>query len=122
MKDYFKIATAHDKRDLEKNKLNWEQLVALGLCPSELYFPLTLQFELTQNCNLKCKHCYNASGVKKYEDKMTPENWKTFARYIVDNGGVFQCILSGGEPLLLKEDIFDIMDILNLVSRIFRIG
>ena len=113
MKDYVKIAAAHDKRDIERNKLNWDYLVAEGLCPSNLDFPLTLQFELTQNCNLKCKHCYNASGVQTFTDKMTPDKWKAFAKYIVDNGGLFQCILSGGEPLLLKDNLFDIMDILH---------
>ena len=44
---------------------------------------------------------------------MTPEHWKDFARYLVKRGGIFQCIISGGEPLLLGDDLFAIMDILH---------
>ena len=28
-------------------------------------------------------------------------------------GGIFQCVISGGEPLLLNDDLFDILDILH---------
>ncbi len=44
---------------------------------------------------------------------MTPERWKDFARCIVKHGGIFQCVISGGEPLLLGDDLFGIMDILH---------
>ncbi len=46
-------------------------------------------------------------------DAMTPEKWKDFCHYIVNKGGIFECIISGGEPLLLGNDLFDIMDILH---------
>ena len=44
---------------------------------------------------------------------MTPERWKDFARYLVAYSGIFQCVISGGEPLLLGDDLFGIMDILH---------
>ena len=44
---------------------------------------------------------------------MTPERWKDFCRYVVSVGGIFECIISGGEPLLLGNDLFEIMDILH---------
>ena len=44
---------------------------------------------------------------------MTAEKWVAFAKYLVNQGGIFECILSGGEPLLLGERIFEIMDILH---------
>ena len=44
---------------------------------------------------------------------MTPEKWCELARQVVGDGGIFQCIISGGEPLLLGEKLFDIMDILH---------
>ena len=81
--------------------------------PKYFNFPLTMQFELTRNCNLMCKHCYNASGVKNFKDKMTPEKWIEFSKQVIKYGGIFQCILSGGEPLLLGEKLFEIMDILH---------
>lgn len=44
---------------------------------------------------------------------MTPQKWKEFSNYVVSKGGIFQCVISGGEPLLLGDDLFDIMDILH---------
>lgn len=73
-----------------------------------------LQFELTRRCNVFCKHCYNNSGADNIEpDAMTPTKWKEFAKYVVSKGGIFECVISGGEPLLLGDDLFGIMDILH---------
>lgn len=113
MKDYVKIANAIDMKNFKQSVANTKVLQESLLYPKNLRFPLTLQFELTRNCNLCCKHCYNVSGVKKYSDAMTPEKWVDLAQYIVSKGGIFECILSGGEPLLLGDKIFDIMDILH---------
>ena len=113
-KDYVKIARARDNKFIEDEKRRLEHLQAQGVYPQNYLFPLTLQFELTSHCNVKCKHCYNNSGVcNDQKDKMTPELWKEFARYVVNKGGVFQCVISGGEPLLLGDDLFEIMDILH---------
>ncbi len=46
-------------------------------------------------------------------DVMTPEKWKNLARQIVSDGGIFQCIISGGEPLMLGRHLYEIMDILH---------
>lgn len=86
-----------------------------GLFSKQQIFPLaSLQFELTSHCNAFCRHCYNNSGVQNHVlDPMTPEKWISFAEYLVRHGGVFECLLSGGEPLLLGEQLFRIMDILH---------
>ena len=87
--------------------------------------PAVLQFELTGKCNLKCKQCYNDSG--KRETVMTAEHWKDFSHKSVDN--LFSVTLSGGEPLLLGKQLFDIMDIfeegntwINMISNGFLIN
>lgn len=80
-----------------------------GLYPLSLSFPVGLQFELTAKCNMRCKHCYNMSAPERVSD-MKLENWLAVVNDIVTHGGIFQCILSGGEPFLLGEDIFKIMD------------
>ncbi len=81
--------------------------------PHYFSFPPRLQLELTSRCNMRCRHCYNNSGVPQpTKDRMTPEEWRRFARYLADRGGVAQCVLSGGEPLLMGDTVFDIMDIL----------
>lgn len=78
-------------------------------------FPIdSLHFELTSHCNMKCVHCYNNSGINNFvQDTMTPQKWIDFAKYLVDKGGVYETILSGGEPFLLGDSVIEIMDILN---------
>lgn len=90
-------------------------LIDAGLFSKLSSFPLAaLQFELTSHCNAACKHCYNNSGhANAIPDPMTPEKWISFAKYIVDHGGVFECLLSGGEPLLLGDSLIELMDILH---------
>lgn len=70
-------------------------------------FPTALQFELTGACNLKCKQCYNDSGRKK--TSMTAERWKIFSKKVSND--LFSVTLSGGEPLMLGENLFELMDI-----------
>ena len=83
---------------------------ALGDYPDHFEFPIGLQYELTTKCNLKCKHCYNYSGENTKEDRMTPEDWLALSKHIVKHGGLFECIISGGEPLLLGDKLLPIMD------------
>lgn len=91
---------------------------------NEAAFPVMLQFELTGACNLKCKQCYNDSGTKK--TSMTTEHWKNFSQKVAND--LFSVTLSGGEPLLLGEQLFSLMDIfqagktwINLISNGFFI-
>ena len=113
MKDFIKKYRTLDERNLEATRKNLLALQAAGAYPQKFDYPITLQFELTGQCNLKCKHCYNRSGDADRETLMTPEKWCELSRQIVSDGGIFQCIISGGEPLLLGEKLFDIMDILH---------
>lgn len=92
------------------------------LSESDIFPIVSLQFELTSHCNVVCKHCYNNSGVHNdVLDAMTPEKWIAFAKYLAERGGVYETILSGGEPLLLGENLFEIMDILHGDNRCFML-
>ncbi len=114
MKDWVKINFVKDRKAANDEAEHINALIANHLYPEKFTMPLTLQFELTSHCNVHCKHCYNVSGGNNSKpDPMTPERWKDFARCIVSHGGIFQCVISGGEPLLLDDDLFDIMDILH---------
>lgn len=113
MKNYLKKYRTLDERSLQAVKQNIATLQNIGAYPKKFNYPITLQFELTGQCNLKCKHCYNRSGDSDRETLMTSEKWCELARQIVSDGGIFQCIISGGEPLLLGDKLFDIMDILH---------
>ena len=114
-KDYIKIYDAVDAKRARQETVNIAAAQAAGAYPESFSYPVTLQFELTGACNLKCKHCYNRSGDpdRVQQTKMSPAKWKELAKQIVSDGGIFQCIISGGEPLLLGDDLFDIMDILH---------
>ena len=114
MRDWAKINFVRDRKAANDEAENIRNLIANHLYPERFTMPLTLQFELTTHCNVHCKHCYNVSGEDNSgHDPMTPERWKDFARCIVNHGGIFQCVISGGEPLLLGDDLFGIMDILH---------
>jgi MoaA/NifB/PqqE/SkfB family radical SAM enzyme len=64
--------------------------------------PVTVSFEVTYNCNARCKHCDLGDYIK--EPKKTPDD---FARWIEElRPAVAQ--ISGGEPMLRK-DIYDIV-------------
>ena len=102
-KDYIKINRAIDLKYLKDLALSQERLKEEGVSPDKLTYPLTLQFELTGQCNLACKHCYNRSGDNDRKTLMTPNKSCDLAHQIVNDGGNFQCIISGGEPLLLGD-------------------
>lgn len=114
MKDWTKINFLRDKKEADEEAKHIQLLQDKHLYPKHFDMPLILQFELTTHCNVYCKHCYNNSGShNELKDAMTPELWKDFAKYLVKRGGIFQCVISGGEPLLLGENLFEIMDILH---------
>lgn len=104
-----------DRLDLINEKKVNQILQQQGVYSKSNIFPIaSLQFELTSHCNMFCKHCYNNSGISNtVSDLMTGEKWVEFSNYLVNQGGIFECILSGGEPLLLGERLFEIMDILH---------
>lgn len=112
---------------IRKMNLQEEDLVSTALKKKGFYsdnatYPLSsLHFELTTRCNAFCKHCYNNSGLNLHKDAMTVEKWIEFSKYIVRKGGVFECLLSGGEPLLLGDRLFDIMDIMHDDGTIFLV-
>ncbi len=77
-----------------------------------LSLPLAIQIEITESCNFNCPFCYNNSG-KRCEKSIFIDKWKNLLSYIVDLGGVFQCAFSGGEPLLYKDELLELMNILH---------
>lgn len=88
---------------MNSEKLNNNQI-------NNLILPITLQLEVTNKCNMHCGFCYNNSTVER-ENDLSKDEWISFSHSVVSCGGVFQCIISGGEPTLFKNNIIDIMDI-----------
>lgn len=75
------------------------------LLRATLSAPVTVTWEITRNCNLRCTHCLSGSGV----GPATPlERAKNTADELADLG-VFQVDIGGGEPFL-HPDIFPILE------------
>ncbi len=85
-------------------------------------YPLSsLLFELTSFCNCNCRHCYNKSGGLIESTQMSPRHWQNFAKYLIEKGGLFECLISGGEPFLLGDELLRLMDILHNDGTIFTL-
>jgi radical SAM protein with 4Fe4S-binding SPASM domain len=67
------------------------------------YIPLTILFELTYRCNLKCSHCYLAN---RKEAGLPQEIIEGILDQLAEEGTLF-LILSGGE-IFMREDFFQI--------------
>ncbi len=83
-----------------------------GIIPPRFSAPIGVQVELTYECNLKCIHCYNASATKRsWRDgsELKEEEWLSIADQLVASN-IFECIISGGEPLLRKNMMLKFMD------------
>ena len=63
--------------------------------------PLSVQIEVTENCNHRCTHCYNywKKGDKCIFENMTFATAKKVADEVI-NSQVFGVTLTGGEPFL----------------------
>ncbi|MEW6104331.1 MAG: radical SAM protein [bacterium] len=82
------------------------------MLPSKYFSaPLGVQLELTNACNLKCIQCYNNSA-KKLPDELTISEWVDIIKKL-GKMRIFECVISGGEPLLLGEGLFTIMEALS---------
>lgn len=64
-----------------------------------------LIWNLTDRCNLRCRHCY-ASASNRRDGELQSEDFKKLIPQLRE-GGVSFAILSGGEPLM-KEELFDV--------------
>lgn len=82
--------------------------------------PISVQFELTSRCNQACIQCYNQSGIDKNKKNtdIPVEKWIETAKELAQIP-LPQVIISGGEPTLLGDDLFKIMDIFHEVGSHF---
>lgn len=60
--------------------------------------PESIMFDITQRCNLHCKHCYNCSR-SSYEDDLSDDDMLDITAQIIDVEPQIVC-LCGGEPTI----------------------
>jgi len=77
---------------------------------SNLSNPLFVQFEITNQCNHKCNHCYNYWQLERdlANDWIRPD-YDFIIDKIVD-AKIFHVVLTGGEPFIIKPEIYKIID------------
>jgi len=75
--------------------------------PGVLGAPLATSFEITERCNLRCRHCYVERDAKPLPAVSVAALERAFAQ--LDGAGSPAITLSGGEPLL-RQDVWDILD------------
>ena len=65
-------------------------------------------WNLTNRCNLRCKHCYISAEDRAYQDELTTDEATAFLKDIGEMGCPV-VLFSGGEPLVRK-DIYELAD------------
>lgn len=73
----------------------------------QIYTPLVVTLELTNQCNLRCRHCYASAG-EKLENELSLDEIKQLLREL-SQAGTVEVEFSGGEPLL-RPDLFEIIE------------
>lgn len=69
---------------------------------SSLTRPLTAQLEVTDRCNLRCRHCYHLEFDSKCKSRDLPDAQVMLMAEKIAEAGVFSMVITGGEPLVRK--------------------
>lgn len=64
---------------------------------------LYVQIEITNRCNLRCKHCYIENYIKDLSLKEFIFYFNKIENYIKDKKGIINVAITGGEPLVNLE-------------------
>lgn len=78
-----------------------------NLHEKRLSAPVNITWEITNKCNLSCRHCLSADQRAECSSDMTLKECQNFI-YDLAKLKVFQVNIGGGEPFL-REDILDIL-------------
>lgn len=71
-----------------------------------LEMPFTVYWEVTEACNLRCQHCYTASGQRRSDELTTAECIALIEE--MSGGGVCEIVVGGGEPFM-RPDMTDLI-------------
>jgi len=83
--------------------------------------PDRLILMVTKRCHLYCRYCFRRTHAPGEAMDPTPAAWETALQY-VESSGVEEVILSGGDPLTLRDaDLFALVDRLKRRVPVVRI-
>jgi len=79
--------------------------------------PIYVQWEVTPICNHNCIHCYNhwRNTDYKIDSKLSKDFYSKIVSELISNN-VFSVTVTGGEPLIVIEDILPFLSQLNLAG------
>lgn len=98
--DQFKAEKViYDIKEVKKHK------ISINLGPKEPWLK-EVHIDTTNNCNLRCKHCFWGSNLKN-EENIPKEKWFSFFKDI-KKLGVAKVVLSGGETFT-NSDLLDLV-------------
>jgi len=92
---------------IEKNLLTLDVIYIKNKKTVGLSAPLKISFNITEKCNLRCKHCLTDAGSFNPNELTTTELFKLIAQ--MREFGSFFITLGGGEPLL-RNDLFEVIE------------
>ena len=95
-------------------RINEQRLYKAGL----LKTPTSLVLFITNNCNLKCKHCFYWKNIAKKEQMMSVADIRRIAASLRD---CYSVVITGGEPFL-RNDIYQVCRAFNNKIRTLRIA
>ncbi len=72
-----------------------------------------IHWEITNACNLNCKHCLSSSGAVRSKELTTEEAYRAINVFL--DSGVSKIYFTGGEPFFRK-------DFLNILERVIALG
>lgn len=78
-----------------------------------------IALEITQQCNLRCRHCYLAAG-RVAEDELSTAELKALLRSLKEVDGI-SVAFGGGEPLM-REDCLELLEYATSLGLIISLG
>lgn len=70
--------------------------------------PTQVVVNITERCNLRCRHCSAWRSDSSHQAELTTDEWMRMLRGLRRWAGTFQLVFSGGEPFL-RSDICDLV-------------
>jgi radical SAM protein with 4Fe4S-binding SPASM domain len=108
-KEHMKFKLFHHPPTVKALALTARSIGRFGLAEPQRYCaPLFVVWNITNFCNLTCKHCYQNSGPRRDSDELSLEEKIHVVDQLADNFVPFLAV-AGGEPLADK-DIWKVLE------------